>query len=71
MQIKRHPPLVRRGVTQLMYVGDDEAVDKAVSSGNRKALAISGLAALVFGGGPVRVAGGIALALSAWFTVTD
>lgn len=29
MKIDRHPPYVRRGVTQLMYVGDDDAVENA------------------------------------------
>jgi hypothetical protein len=29
MKIERHAPMVRRGVTQLMYVGDDDAVETA------------------------------------------
>lgn len=33
MKIENHPPYVRRGVTQLMYVGDNDAVDAAVASG--------------------------------------
>lgn len=28
MKIDRHAPYVRRGVTQLMYVGDDDVVEK-------------------------------------------
>lgn len=30
MKIVKHPPITR-GVTELMYVGDDEAVEKATS----------------------------------------
>lgn len=29
MIVERARPMVRRGVTQLMYVGDDDAVEKA------------------------------------------
>lgn len=29
MRVEQKPALVRRGVTQLMYVGDDDAVEKA------------------------------------------
>lgn len=31
MKIDQQAPYVRRGVTQLMYVGDDDAVEKATS----------------------------------------
>lgn len=30
MKIETAPPFVHRGVTQLMYVGDDDAVEKAI-----------------------------------------
>lgn len=29
MHVEKHKPYVRRGVTQLMYVGDDDAVETA------------------------------------------
>lgn len=46
--IERRP--YSRGVTQLMYVGDDEAVDKATAP-NRNAVRISeiGIAVAIFG----------------------
>jgi hypothetical protein len=31
MRVTTEAPYVRRGVTQLMYVGDDEAVEKSTS----------------------------------------
>lgn len=36
-----------RGVTQLMYVGDDEAVDKAVEAPSTKELGVAAIAAIV------------------------
>lgn len=38
---------VERGVTTLMYVGDDDAVDKAVQAPTAKELGIGAIAALV------------------------
>ena len=36
-----------RGVTTLMYVGDDEAVDKAVAAPSPKELGVAAVAAIV------------------------
>ena len=36
-----------RGVTQLMYVGDDDAVDKAVEAPSTKELGVAAIAAIV------------------------
>lgn len=65
MRIERHAPLVRRGVTQLMYVGDDDAVDRVVSGRKAATLVAGGLLAMVLGRGVVRVAGGIAAVVGA------
>ena len=47
MQIVRHRPITR-GVTELMYVGDDEAVEKATSHRTAWALlAASGVGLLL------------------------
>jgi hypothetical protein len=39
VKIDRQPPMVRRGVTQLMYVGDDEAVETATKPPDLKRIA--------------------------------
>jgi hypothetical protein len=46
MQISYKPPS-DRGVTQLMYVGDDDAVDKAVAMPTAQELGIGVVAAIV------------------------
>jgi hypothetical protein len=46
MIIDRRPP-EDRGVTTLMYVGDDNAVDKATATPDSQELAIGAIAALV------------------------
>lgn len=46
MQISYKPPS-DRGVTQLMYVGDDEAVDNAVAAPSSKELLVGAIAAIV------------------------
>ncbi len=46
MQVSYKPP-ADRGVTQLMYVGDDEAVEKAVAMPSSKQIAIGVIAAIV------------------------
>jgi hypothetical protein len=45
LHIDRKP--MARGVTHLMYVGDDDAVDNAVAAPTGKDLAIGAVAALV------------------------
>ena len=43
MKIETRPPAVRRGVTQLMYVGDDDAVERVVpqmSAGKKLAIGV-------------------------------
>lgn len=47
MKIVRHAPITR-GVTELMYVGDDDAVDKATSNWNTMRYALMGIGALMF-----------------------
>ena len=49
-----------RGVTTLMYVGDDDAVDKALTSPTKQQLIVGAIAALVAikGSGIIRIAGG-------------
>lgn len=64
VEIDRSPPAAR-GVTQLMYVGDDEAVDKATAAvppttGTLAVGAISAVVALQSRGITRLVAGGIA-----------
>jgi hypothetical protein len=39
MKIVKHPPITR-GVTELMYVGDDQAVEKAVAMPSTMELAL-------------------------------
>lgn len=46
MQISYKQP-TDRGVTQLMYVGDDDAVDKAVAAPSAKELIVGAIAAIV------------------------
>jgi hypothetical protein len=46
MQVSYKPP-VDRGVTQLMYVGDDEAVEKAVAAPSSKEMLVGAIAAIV------------------------
>lgn len=46
MEVRYNEP-VDRGVTTLMYVGDDGAVDKAVSSAKDSHLLFGGIAAIV------------------------
>lgn len=46
MEVRFNPP-ADRGVTTLMYVGDDQAVEKAVHAPSTKELGIGILAALV------------------------
>lgn len=46
MNISYKPP-ADRGVTQLMYVGDDDAVDKAVAAPSSKEIAVGIIAAIV------------------------
>ncbi len=46
MQISYNPPR-DRGVTSLMYVGDDEAVDKAVGGPTDSHILFGGIAAIV------------------------
>jgi hypothetical protein len=43
----RYAQPAERGVTQLMYVGDDEAVDKAVGDPRDSHLLFGGIAAIV------------------------
>lgn len=54
-----------------MYVGDDDAVETAVSTGKRGAQLIgAGIAAMVLCRGTLRIAGGIAAAIGA-LMITD
>jgi hypothetical protein len=46
MQVS-YKPQSDRGVTQLMYVGDDEAVDKAVAAPSSKELIVGAIALIV------------------------
>ena len=64
VQIVKHKP-VTRGVTELMYVGDDEAIEKSTAiSPPRMAMAAAGLlAALCAKSGFVKAVG--------WGIVTD
>ena len=55
------PPYVRRGVTQLMYVGDDDAAETAVASGKNVPIAIvAAVVALGARGGLRVIAAGVA-----------
>lgn len=58
MQIEYHKPAAR-GVATLMYVGDDQAVERAVADPGplETALGALGLAAALFGRGAVRALG--------------
>lgn len=47
MQISYKPP-ADRGVTQLMYVGDDDAVENAISAGTKQKIMFVAFAALVY-----------------------
>ena len=44
MKIVKHPPITR-GVTELMYVGDDDAVEKATAFTPGAKLALASMAA--------------------------
>ncbi len=64
MQIEHHPPAAR-GVSSLMYVGDDEAVENAIvgyctlePSMMEIGVGVAGLALYVFGKGTARTIGG-------------
>ncbi len=46
MQITYAPP-GERGVTTLMYVGDDDAVEKATTTPSQKELAVGAIAVIV------------------------
>lgn len=46
MNVSYKPP-IDRGVTQLMYVGDDDAVDNAVAAPSSKELLVGAIAAIV------------------------
>jgi hypothetical protein len=46
MQVSYKPPS-DRGVTQLMYVGDDEAVENAVATPSSKELLVGAIAVIV------------------------
>jgi hypothetical protein len=61
MQIEYHKPAAR-GVATLMYVGDDQAVERAVAAPNslETALGALGLAAALFGRGTLRTLGAAA-----------
>ena len=45
--IVNYKPPADRGVTTLMYVGDDEAVEKAVAGPNSKELIVGAVAVIV------------------------
>ncbi len=45
--IVSYKPPADRGVTQLMYVGDDEAVDKAVAAPSSTQMLVGAIAAFV------------------------
>lgn len=66
MQIEYHKPAAR-GVATLMYVGDDQAVARAVAAPTplEAALGALGLAAAVFGRGTVRTLGAAAAVIVA------
>lgn len=61
MKIEHHKPAAR-GVATLMYVGDDDAVDKAVGRLSRAEIGIGvvGIAAALMGDGVMRGAGAVA-----------
>ena len=60
MNIEYHRPAAR-GVATLMYVGDDQAVERSVSAPGslEMGVAIAGAALALLGSGPVRTAGGV------------
>lgn len=65
MILERKPALVRRGVQQLMYVGDDDAVDSAVATGKSNAALIAAVAVALCSRGVLRLgAAGIAAAIA-------
>lgn len=71
MQIETAKPFVRRGVTQLMYVGDDDAVDNLSASLSRTevAIGVTGAVLAMFGKGTKRIVGAGAAAMMAlrWY----
>lgn len=66
MQIEHHPPAAR-GVASLMYVGDDEAVENAVSepTGLEIGIVALGLTTALLTRGTLRTAGAAAAAVVA------
>lgn len=66
MSIRTNPTKLSNGVTSLMYVGDtDDAID-----GRKKAVGVGalGLALILWGRGPVRLAGAAAAGYAWWKT---